>query len=164
MRLPILRGLSFESKFLPTDPPDDDAASPSVMHQDLIAIQSKLAEVQDSQKCILLVISELKASFASDFASVISLLGDIKTSIAAGNHNVGGEFEDPMHAEASSEDFFDGHSSGGYQNVDIGEELGADLEHSVQIASKNFTTDKVRFYFSFICLSNWFISPLFFCL
>ena len=103
LRLPILRGLSFESKFSPTDPPDDDATSSSDMHQDLIAIQSKLAEVQDSQKSILLAISELKASFASDFASVISLLDGIKASMAAGNHNVGGEFEDPMHSEASSE-------------------------------------------------------------
>ncbi|XP_062093646.1 uncharacterized protein LOC133799661 [Humulus lupulus] len=32
MRLPILRGLSFESKFFPTNPPDDDDANPSDMH------------------------------------------------------------------------------------------------------------------------------------
>ena len=45
MRLPILRGLSFESKFFPTDPPDDDVDISSYMHQDLIAIESKLVEV-----------------------------------------------------------------------------------------------------------------------
>ena len=46
MKSPILIGLSFESKFFPTNPPNDD--SPSDMHEDLIAIESKLVEVQNS--------------------------------------------------------------------------------------------------------------------
>ncbi|XP_062111553.1 uncharacterized protein LOC133823014 [Humulus lupulus] len=92
----------------------------------------------------MLEISDLKKSFATEFASVIALLGDIKASMPATNDNGGVECEDHVHANTSSEDYFDDCFSGGYQDVYIGEEMGADFEHFVQIASQFITPANVR--------------------
>ena len=62
-----MKGLSFDSEFVPIVLRIDRGGRASESHVDLISIEAKFVEVQDLQRSIVAAISDMKASFATQF-------------------------------------------------------------------------------------------------
>ncbi|XP_062087428.1 uncharacterized protein LOC133794223 [Humulus lupulus] len=153
----ILKNLSFESKFCPTSPPIDKDIPLSKMlllrpilflpkkhledhynkgFQDQIKeLHVKLTKVQASQNLILGEVGSLKKSFDANFATSTGLLVDIKTDVSIKVDSRDLDLQNQMDFDHVSQDYFDDVCVGEYQDIKLSENLGADLEHSVKIAS-----------------------------
>lgn len=93
-QMKYLKGLSFDSEFVSVVPRIGRGARPSEASVDLSSLEAKMNELQECQKSIVASMSEMRTTFAANFAAVLSAIQSFRASDrATADIGVGGDAE-----------------------------------------------------------------------
>ena len=89
-----LKGLAFDSEFVPVVPRIGRGARPSEAFVDLTSVEAKLDELQEQQRSMIAYMTEMKTSFAAGFSAVIAAIESFRPSARPSTDvGVGGDVE-----------------------------------------------------------------------